>query len=199
MVNSPNFSTKTGHFCIFPPMSDMLPSQIIFGNLKELMRAKNTAHESMFKFHWKKMWPFSLIWPQVDFIRIVRLMEEIRKNIINQKNLVAQAKPKAKPFEKTFLDAVPAYLDAMSVSCKSLAEAAQWKQDMLEKKIHKEVKFKRDVSEWSRILKEYEDAQGNLTRAGAIVSIGWNEFVAAGAFVEPAANESTEASPDGAK
>jgi len=38
-----------------------LPSQIIFENLKELLRAKNTAHESMFKFHWKKMWPFCLI------------------------------------------------------------------------------------------------------------------------------------------
>ncbi|MCQ2091840.1 MAG: hypothetical protein MJY85_04100 [Fibrobacter sp.] len=173
-------------------MSDKLPSQIIFENLKELMRAKNTAHESMFKFHWKKMWPFNLIWPQVDYVRIVRLMEEIRKNIINQKNLVAQAKSKAKPFEKTFLDAAPAYLDAMSISCKSLAEAAQWKQDMLEKKIHKEVKFKRDVSEWSRILKEYETAQGDLTRAGAIVSIGWNEFVSAGGFVEPASSEAAE-------
>ncbi|MCQ2109592.1 MAG: hypothetical protein MJZ05_12630 [Fibrobacter sp.] len=180
-------------------MSDKLPSQIIFENLKELMRAKNTAHESIFKFHWKKMWPFNLIWPQVDYVRIVRLMEEIRKNIINQKNLVAQAKPKAKPFEKTFLDAAPAYLDAMSASCKSLADAAQWKQDMLEKKIHKDVKFKRDVSDWARILKEYEDAQGNLTRAGAIVSIGWNEFVAAGAFVEPAPAETAEASSDAAK
>ena len=59
-----------------------LPSQIIFDNLKELLRAKNTAHESMFKFHWKKMWPFSLIWPQVDYERIVRLMSEIRKNAI---------------------------------------------------------------------------------------------------------------------
>lgn len=180
-------------------MSDILPSQIIFGNLKELMRAKNTAHESIFKFHWKKMWPFNLIWPQVDYVRIVRLMSEIRKNIINQKNLVAQAKPKAKDFEKKFLNAVPAYLDSMDASCKLLGNVAQWKQDMLEKKIHKEVKFKRDVSEWSRILKDYEDAQGNLTRAGAIVSIGWNEFVAAGGFVEPAASESTETSPDVAK
>lgn len=153
----------------------MLPSQIIFGNLKELMRAKNTAHESIFKFHWKKMWPFNLIWPQVDFVRIVRLMGEIRRNIINQRNLVAQAMPMAKDFEKTFLKAVPAYLDAMDTSCKLLGDIAQWKQDMLEKKIHKEIKFVRDVSEWSRLLKEYEDAQGNLVRAGAFVQAGWVE------------------------
>ena len=61
-----------------------LPSQIIYNNLKELIRAKNTAHESIFKFHWKKMWPFSLIWPQVDFVRIVRLMGELRNNVVSQ-------------------------------------------------------------------------------------------------------------------
>jgi len=159
-------------------MSDLLPSQIIFNNLKEMLKAKNTAHESMFKFHWKKMWPFNLIWPQVDFERIVRLMSELRKNVINQKNLVGQAKSKAKPFEKTFLDAVPAYLDALDVSCKFLGDAAQWKQDMLMKKIHKDIKFKRDVTDWSNILKNYEDAQGNLVRAGALVQMGWGEVVA---------------------
>lgn len=158
-------------------MSEKLPSQIIFENLKEMLKAKNTAHESMFKFHWKKMWPFNLIWPQVDFERIVRLMGELRKNVVGQKNLVVEAKNKAKPFEKTFLNAVPAYLDALDVSCKLLGDAAQWKQDMLLKKINKDIKFKRDVSEWSRILKSYEDAQGNLTRAGAIVQIGWVEVV----------------------
>ena len=157
--------------------NEMLPSQVIFNNLKELLHAKNTAHESMFKFHWKKMWPFSLFWPQVDFERIVRLMSEIRKNAINQKNLVLQAKSKAKDFEKTFLNAVPAYLDALDVSGQKLSAAAQWKHDMLLRRIHKDVKLRRDVSEWNNILKEYENAQGNLVRAGAIVQLGWSEVV----------------------
>lgn len=161
------------------PSTDLLPSQIIFENLKELIRAKNTAHESMFKFHWKKMWPFNLIWPQVDFERIVRLMSEIRKNAINQKNLVLQAKSKAKPFEKTFLDALPAYLDALDISCQKLADAAQWKQDMLLRRINKDVKLVRDVKEYNEILKAYEDAQGNLVRAGAIVQMGWGEVAQA--------------------
>lgn len=165
--------------------NNMLPTQIIFSNLKELLRAKNTAHESMFKFHWKKMWPFSMFWPQVDFERIVRLMSELRRNVINQKNLLAQAKPKAKDFEMKFLNALPAYLDALDVSCKYLGEAAQWKQDLLIRKITKDVKVIRDTKEWSRILKDYEDAQGNLTRAGAFLQVGWQEFVAAGGFIEP--------------
>jgi len=156
---------------------EMLPSQVIFNNLKELLRAKNTAHESMFKFHWKKMWPFSLIWPQVDYERIVRLMSEIRKNTINQKNLVLQAKDKAKDFEKTFLNAVPAYLDALDVSCQKLSAAAQWKQDMLLRRISKDVKLRRDVSEYNQLLKAYEEAQGNLVRAGALVQMGWGEVV----------------------
>lgn len=161
-----------------------LPSQIIFENLKEMMRAKNTAHESMFKFHWKKMWPFRLFWPQVDFVRIIRLMEELKKNCKSQKELVQKALSKAKPFEKNFLAAVPAYLDALDVSCRHLANAAQWKQDWRMKKINRDVKIKRDVSDWANILKEYETAQGNLTRAGAFVSAGWQEFVAAGAFID---------------
>ena len=156
---------------------EMLPSQVIFNNLKELLRAKNTAHESMFKFHWKKMWPFSLIWPQVDYERIVRLMSEIRKNTINQKNLVLQAKDKAKDFEKTFLNAAPAYLDALDVSCQKLSAAAQWKQDMLLRRISKDVKLRRDVSEYNQLLKAYEEAQGNLVRAGALVQMGWGEVV----------------------
>ena len=152
-----------------------LPSQIIYENLKEMIRAKNTAHDSIFKFHWKKMWPFSLIWPQVDFVRIVRLMGEIRKNVSTQKSLVKEAKSKAQPYEKTFLDAVPAYLDSIDVSCKCLADVAQWKQDMLEKKLHHDVKMIRDVSEYNQILKAYEKAQNDLVQAGAFVRAGWVE------------------------
>ncbi len=154
-----------------------LPSQIIFENLKEMMRAKNTAHESIFKFHWKKMWPFSLIWPQVDFVRIVRLMGELRKNVASQKKLVKEAKSKAKPYEKTFLDTVPAYLDSFDVSCKYLADVAQWKQDMLEKKVRHDVKMMRDVSEYNQILKAYEKAQSDLVQAGAFVRAGWIEVL----------------------
>lgn len=167
-----------------------LASQIIFENLKEMVKAKNTAHESMFKFHWKKMWPFRLIWPQVDYERIVRLMGEIRKNCSSQKALVKQAQMQALHIEHNFLSAVPTYLDALDVSCQRLGEAAQWKQDWRMKKVNRDVKIKRDISEWSRILKEYETVQGNLTRAGAFVQMGWEDFISAGGYVNvPAAEE----------
>ncbi|WP_144063801.1 hypothetical protein [Fibrobacter sp. UWR2] len=154
-----------------------LPSQIIFENLKEFLRAKNAAHESIFKFHWKKMWPFNRIWPQVDFERIVRLMAEIRKNIISQQNLVITAKEKAKDFEKNFLNAVPAYLEALDKSCQGLSDIAQWKQDMLYKKIHHEAKLVRDSKSYNELLKTYEKEQADLVRAGAFVQAGWIEVV----------------------
>ncbi len=169
-------------YILFTRMSEQsdkptFPCQVIFDNLKELLRAKNTAHESLFKFHWKKMWPFSLIWPQVDYERIVRLMTEIRKNAELQKGLVIEAKAKSKPYEETFLKTVPEYLKCLDTSCKRLAAVAQWKQDMLEKKLRHDVKMIRDVSEYNEILKAYEKAQGELTRVGAFVRVGWLEFV----------------------
>jgi hypothetical protein len=154
-----------------------LPSLIIFENLKEFLRAKNAAHESIFKFHWKKMWPFNRIWPQVDFERIVRLMAEIRKNIISQQNLVIEAKEKAKDFEKSFLNAVPAYLEALDKSCQGLGDIAQWKQDMLYKKIHHEAKLVKDSKSYNELLKIYEKEQADLVRAGAFVQAGWIEVV----------------------
>ena len=48
---------------------------------------------------------------------------------------------------------------------------------MLQKKLHHDVKMVRDVSEWSKILKEYEKAQNDLVRAGALVQLGWGEVV----------------------
>lgn len=153
-----------------------LSSQIIFENLRELLKAKNAAHDSMFKLHWKKMWPFCLIWPQVDYERIMRLMNEICKNTDAQKKLVTEAFVNAKDFEITFLKALPAYLDALDVSCKCLANAAKWKQEMLLKRIKKDVKLRRDVHEYNEILKAYEKAQGNLVRAGAFVQVGWLEI-----------------------
>ena len=158
---------------------DMLPSEIIFNNLKELVKAKNTAHESMFKFHWKKIWPFNMIWPQVDFNRIVRFMGEIATNCRQQKNLVDEAKKKSKPFEATFLKAVPAYLDALETSCDKLSAAAQWKQDWLERKAKGGARLRKDVSEYNALLKDYEKAQGDLVRAGAFVQMGWGEIVLA--------------------
>jgi len=154
-----------------------LPSQIIFENLKEFLRAKNAAHDSIFKFHWKKMWPFNRIWPQVDFERIVRLMEEIRKNIVSQQNLVIEAKSKAKPFEMNFLNAVPAYLESLDKSSQGLADIAQWKQDMLYKKIRHKIKMVRDVTDYNTLLKTYEKEQADLVRAGAFVQAGWMEIV----------------------
>ncbi|MBP5246318.1 MAG: hypothetical protein J6Z31_00440 [Fibrobacter sp.] len=145
-------------------------SEAVFENLKELIKGKNAAHESMFKFHWKKLWPFSLIFPQVDFIRIQRFMGEIKEQALGQKTFIQNNLSKSVPDEKDFLKAVPAYIDALAVSCEKLATIAKFKQDILEKK------QKRDVFAFNRLLTEYQNAQADLIRAGAFVQVAWGEL-----------------------
>lgn len=146
-------------------------SSIVFNNLKELMKGKNAAHESMFKFHWKKLWPFNLIWPQVDYLRIQRFMENISEECKKQKEFIKKNKSNAiNETESNFLNATLSYLDVLKISCEKLSAVANFKQKILEKKI------KRDVFAFNKILKEYEQAQTDLVRAGAFVRMHWGEL-----------------------
>lgn len=146
-------------------------SSIVFNNLKELMKGKNAAHESMFKFHWKKLWPFNLIWPQVDYLRIQRFMENISEECQKQKEFIKKNKSNAiNETESNFLNATLSYLDVLKISCEKLSAVADFKQKLLEKKI------KRDVFAFNKILKEYEQAQTDLVRAGAFVRMHWGEL-----------------------
>lgn len=146
-------------------------SSIVFNNLKELMKGKNAAHESMFKFHWKKLWPFNLIWPQVDYLRIQRFMENIGEECKKQKEFIKKNKSNAiNETESNFLNATLSYLDVLKISCEKLSAVADFKQKLLEKKI------KRDVFAFNKILKEYEQAQTDLVRAGAFVRMHWGEL-----------------------
>lgn len=147
-------------------------SMVVFENLKELLKAKNAAHESIFKFHWKKLWPFSLIWPQVDYLRIIRFMGEVKTQAYGQKDFIRGNRTKAAPAEHPFLDAVPDYLDALAVSCDKLAAVARFKQDLLEKVPG------RKVMDFKRLLDDYEKAQDELVRKGAFVQVHWMEISA---------------------
>ena len=139
-------------------------TSVVFENLKELIKGKNAAHESMFKFHWKKLWPVNLIWPQVDYLRIQRFMENISEECKKQKEFIKKNKSKASnETESNFLSATLSYLEALKNSCEKLSAVADFKQKLLEKKI------KRDVFAFNKILKEYEQAQTDLVRDGAFV------------------------------
>ncbi len=142
-------------------------SSAVFENLKELLKAKNAAHESMFKFSWKKLPPFSLIWPQVDYIRIQRFMGDVKSQALSQKSFIEANRKDSTPEEAEFLNAVPAYVEALANSCDCLARVARFKQELLEKK------QKRDVFLFNDILKKYEAAQSELVRAGAFVQVAW--------------------------
>ena len=73
---------------------------------------------------------------------------------------------------KDFLNAVPAYIDALAVSCDKLAVIARFKQNILEKT------QRRDVFGFDKLLKDYQNAQSDLVRAGAFVQVAWGSLMA---------------------
>ena len=162
-------------------------SEAVFENLKELLKAKNAAHESMFKFSWKKLWPFNLIWPQVDYIRFQRFMGEVKEQALSQKKFIQSNRGQATSDEIEFLNAVPAYVEALAVSCEKLARVAEFKQGILEKT------QKRDVFAFNNILKDYETAQAELTRAGAFVQVAWGKLNLKNAAEKSEANSNASA------
>ena len=142
-----------------------LPSQIIFENLKEFLRAKNAAPQ-----------------PSWHLFVEVFLETSLRHSLYYHECWRMRSAPLhsldhiySKYYKGEVTHEVP-YLEALDQSCKGLADIAQWKQDMLYKKIHHEAKVIRDSRDYNTLLKAYEKEQADLVRAGAFVQVGWMEI-----------------------
>jgi hypothetical protein len=132
----------------------------MLSNLREMLKLERAAHDSMFKFSITKLWPISLIAPQVDWIRITRMMNELQAACTEQKSFLASEKNSAPEADLPFLNLLPNYLDSMSRVAQMLGKAASYKQDILEKKI------KLRIGEWNLILKTYNEASDSMVKAG---------------------------------
>lgn len=142
---------------------------VIISNLQEMVKIQKAAHESLLGFSWKKLWPFNQFLPQVDYLRIIRVMEQIRQHTRDQKQFLARERGAAPSTDHPFLDCVPPYLDSLAQVCTQLIAIAQFKQDMLEKR------KTGGVLELNRLLKNYEDLQANMVRAGIVVHQAWSD------------------------
>jgi len=140
---------------------------VIFSNLKEMVKIQRAAHESVLGFSWKKLWPFNLFLPQVDFIRVMRVLEQIRQHTREQHQFLKREKAGAPTSDLDFLNTVPAYLDALAETCTQLIRLAQYKQDVLEKRNPGGIKV------LNQLLKDYEETQSRMTLAGALVQKAW--------------------------
>jgi len=129
--------------------------ETMLANLREMVKLQHAAHDSMFKFSITKIWPISLIAPQVDWIRITRMMNNLQEKCKEQKATV-EATEQDLPFFKL----MPEYLDLLAKVAEILGRAATYRQDVLEKKI------KMSVQEWNSILISYNEASDNMAKAG---------------------------------
>ncbi|MDR2582757.1 MAG: hypothetical protein LBC75_04680 [Fibromonadaceae bacterium] len=134
--------------------------EIMLENLRKMVKLQRAAHDSMFKFSIKKMWPISLIAPQVDWIRIDRMMGTLQTTCKEQKEFLESARGNAPEADLPFLNLLPEYFDSLAKVAELLASAATYRQNALEKKI------KISIKEWDSILKTYNEASDNMAKTG---------------------------------
>jgi hypothetical protein len=135
----------------------------MLANLREMVKLQRAAHDSMFKFSIKKMWPICLFAPQVDWVRIARMMENLRGKCTEQKAFLAKEQANAPEADLPFLKLLPDYLNSLSSVAEQLGKAAAYRQDVLEKRI------KMKIGEWNFILKSYNEASDNMARVGIVL------------------------------
>jgi len=137
--------------------------ETLLANLREMVKLQRAAHDSMFKFSIKKMWPISLIAPQVDWIRITRMMGNLQEKCREQKEFLAKERSDAPEADLHFLNLLPEYFDSLAKVAELLGRVAAYRQDALEKKI------KLSVKEWNSILKSYNEAGDNMAKVGIVL------------------------------
>ncbi|MDR3001641.1 MAG: hypothetical protein LBU89_10285 [Fibromonadaceae bacterium] len=137
--------------------------ETMLANLREMAKLRNAAHSSMFKFSIKKIWPISLIAPQVDWIRITRMMDVLQTTCKEQKVFLAKEKKNAAQEDLPFLNLLPEYLDSFAKVAELLGRAATYRQDVLERKI------KMSIREWNSILKSYNEASDDMATIGIVL------------------------------
>jgi len=137
--------------------------ETMLANLREMAKLQRAAHDSMFKFSITKIWPISLIAPQVDWIRITRMMDNLKEKCNEQKKYLTNELGNAPEQDLPFLNLLPEYLDLQAKVADILGRAAAYRQDVLEKKI------KMTVKEWNSILISYNDASDSMTKVGILL------------------------------
>ncbi|MCL2283281.1 MAG: hypothetical protein FWC26_08190 [Fibromonadales bacterium] len=132
----------------------------VLANLREMVKLQRAAHDSMFKFSITKLWPICLFTPQVDWIRITRMMNSLLEKCEEQKEFLAKERGNAPEDDMPALNLLPEYIDALASASEILGGAAAYRQDVLERK--RKMRF----GEWNSILKNYNVACDNMAKAG---------------------------------
>jgi hypothetical protein len=155
----------------------MTLAQALLSNLRELLRAQRSCHDSLFKFSLTRIWPISIFAKPIDYERIMRLMDTCGKRAQEQQDFIRRGRQsalEANPADGAFIDLVPGYLNRFEEACSALSACAAFRQRIAEKKIKgEELKAIADTKSWAQLVKNYENAQDALTREGVVLFAAW--------------------------
>ena len=143
-------------------------------NMAEMIKALKAAHKSVLGFHWKKIPPLHLIFPQVDHIRVERIMdmacEEAAKQQAAARRLqkAAETNPGDSDLRDYYTAMIP-YLDEFVATCQAMKAIAHTRHMRLEKK-------KVPVKQAYAKALEYEQAHQRMRERGAQAYLAWNNL-----------------------
>lgn len=129
------------------------PWELLNSNLASFVKLWKAAHESVLDFDWKKLPPFNLFLPQVDFLRVQSIMQDLSVKCDAQTNMLRKVLKKnpqlATPVSEFYQQVIP-YLQNIGACANLLQQLAAFKQNKLAKK---EVKAK----DFNALLIKYEN------------------------------------------
>lgn len=150
------------------------PWLALHANIGELVKAWKAAHESTFGLHWKKMPPFSWIFPQVDFIRIQRLMDTVVQQCSSQASITLKLHAAAKTTKN--LEAQSKYYEAMIPYMGTVAKAALGLKTIANLKQSKLQGVNIPVKDANPILLDYQATCQEVQSAGVMVQLAWSQI-----------------------
>ncbi|HSQ41927.1 MAG TPA: hypothetical protein VLM37_06585 [Fibrobacteraceae bacterium] len=149
------------------------PWEALQENLRSLVRAWKAAHESVLGFHWKKLPPFNLIFPQVDFLRIQRVMSSSREHCAQQAKIIQKLQEAALGEEmrdlRDYYQAMLPYVEDLKHLCEQLSQIAAAKQNRL-------AKGKTPLREFNNQMKQYEQSIRAAQVSGHTAQQAWNNL-----------------------
>jgi len=134
-------------------------SELIINNIREINKLYRAAHDSAFKFSWKRLWPFSRFLPQVDYIRLIRLLQTTIPELDKQKN-AARKFQKQNPAENAFWKSALQWCNAQENTVRLLLEVCEYRQSVIEGEKSK------GLGDWNLLLKNYQDSLKALQDQG---------------------------------
>lgn len=134
-------------------------SELIIANIREINKLYRAAHDSAFKFSWKRLWPFSRFLPQVDYLRLIRLIQSAIAELDKQKNAALKYQ-KQNSAENSFWKATLQWCHAQETTIQLLQEVCEYRQSVIEGEKSK------GLGDWNQLLKNYQESLKVLQEQG---------------------------------